>query len=145
MFIDIFSIPQEKIYKFIFFTFSLQNALKVPCRKARTGVQLPSAPPNGETAKVSKNAFVKANLGLFHFFGNRQKYHKKVPFLGQLFTFFFTKKPEGTESLLAVLPIFEHWCSIIKFYLKCRNQPLLVCLFSILKGMLIDSLEHGSC
>ena len=122
MFIDIFSIPQEKIYKFIFFTFSLRNALKVPCRKARTGVQLPSAPPEYETAKVSKIAFTKANLGLFHFFGNRQKSHKKVSFLGQLFTKIFTKKPEGTESLLAVLPIFDYWCSIIKFSVKMQKS-----------------------
>lgn len=144
MFIDIFSISQGKIYKYIFFTFSLQKWLKVPCRKSRTGVQLPSAPPEYETAKVSKNAFTKANLGLFHFFGKWLKNHKKVPFLGQLFTFFFTKKPEGTESLLAVLPIYDYWCSIIKLYLKCRNQPLFVGLFSILKCVLVDSLEHGS-
>lgn len=122
MFIDTFSISQEKIYKFIFFTFSLQKWLKVPCRKARTGVQPPSAPPERETAKVSKNAYIKANLGLFHFFEKWQKNHKKVPFLGQLFTFIFTKKPEGTESLLAVLPIFDHWCSIIKFSVKMQKS-----------------------
>lgn len=130
MFIDTFSIPQEKIYKFNFFTFFFTKWLKVPCRKARTGVQLPSAPPEYETAKVSKNAFTKANLGLFHFFGKWQKNNKKVPFLGQLFTIFFTKKPEGTESLLAVLPIFNHWCSIIKFSVKMQKQ--VSCCMSLL-------------